>query len=326
MPVNPLTVTVASYTHSGRRRANQDAVEVRRLSTGAELIAVADGMGGHAAGEVASATALDVLVSELERGSALQAAVAAANEAVFSRSRERKEWSGMGTTLVAVLKQDDNYFVSNVGDSRAYRIDADSIERITTDHSFVEEAVTRGAMTIAQAEASPWKNALTRAVGTDAEVEVDIFGPFPLTPPHAVLLCSDGLYRSVSDETIREYVLSTDDLQTATEALAALAYRRGSDDNISIALVEFESLARRLPTVTLPLPIRLQESTGGLERNAAGSRGDGDAARARTAPRDLQPLIAAAPDRRRRPVWWVFLLAGLITLLFVTWSMISSTS
>jgi PPM family protein phosphatase len=330
MAANPLTITVATFSHTGRRRANQDAVEVRRLSSGAELIAVADGMGGHAAGEIASATALEVLVAELESGASLAAAVAAANDAVFSRARERKEWEGMGTTLVALLKDDNGYQISNVGDSRAYRIWADSIEQITSDHSFTAEAVQRGAMTAAQAEASPWKNALTRAVGTDAKVEVDVFGPFALTPPHAVLLCSDGLYRAVADEAIREYVLSTGDVGTASEALAALAYRRGSDDNISLAVIEFETLTRRSPSVTLPLPIQLQRASSVARPKAESNGSNPQNPHARAGhPRafEVPPRRAAGRSARRPLLWvrrrWLAALAVLAGLLIAAWSLFS---
>jgi PPM family protein phosphatase len=309
---------VASYTHVGRRRSNQDAVVVTRLSSGADLVAVADGMGGHSAGEIASAMTLQVLVAELENGASLKQAIDAANTTVFERSRERPEWHGMGTTLVVLLRSGTSYQIANVGDSRAYVIGARGIEQVTEDHSYVAEALRSGAMTEAEAVRSPWRNALTRAIGTEESVEVDVFGPFPIADPHAVLLCSDGLYKAVSSEVIYEYVLSTGDLATAVEVLSALAFRRGSDDNITVAAVEFASLARRSPTVTLPLPIRLQldgrngaraaarssvPSVAPATQHAASARDGTSAAELRLsapAAREAEPAARKRRARRRR--------------------------
>lgn len=281
--------SAAAYTHAGRRRANQDAVVVHSFASGAGLLAVADGMGGHLAGEVASALALDELTGRLEAGEPLAAAVTAANARVYHESQADPELAGMGTTLVALLRGASEYHVANVGDSRAYRIEADSIRRLTEDHSYVAEALKGGVMTAEEAERSPWRNALTRAIGTETTVEVDVFGPFAVDEPHAVLLCSDGLYKSVSDEIVREYLLSTDDLGAALESLAALAYRRGSDDNITLAVVEFGTLQRRPPLITLPLPIGLQSATPRKER----SRPHGQAAA-------MPPAAAPAEGAQRR--------------------------
>ncbi|CAN5653528.1 protein phosphatase 2C domain-containing protein [soil metagenome] len=256
--MHTLSSATASFTHAGRRRANQDAVVVRRLGDGSDLVAVADGMGGHAAGEVASRMALEVLIAELETGTPLRDAVAAANTALYTRARERVEWHGMGTTLVVLLRSGSEFRIANVGDSRAYLIDAGTIRQITRDHSFSAEAARAGTMSADEVAASPWRNALTRAIGTDESVEVDVFGPYAVQSQHAVLLCSDGLYRTVPDDVIRAYLMGTTDLPTASQALAALAYRRGSDDNISLAMVEFDLLPRRLPSVTLPLAIQIQ--------------------------------------------------------------------
>ncbi|CAN5338001.1 protein phosphatase 2C domain-containing protein [soil metagenome] len=250
----------AHYSHAGRRRANQDAAVARTLPDGRELLAVADGMGGHLAGEIASARALEALIRRIEPGASLIEAVRAANAAVHSDASRSAELQGMGTTLVALLHDSSGYDIANVGDSRAYRIDEDGIRQLTLDHSFTAEAMRAGTMSSQEAASSPWRNALTRAVGTDAEVEIDHFGPFPAEPPHVVLLCSDGLYKAVSEPLIREYVLATEDLNTAVHSLAALAFRNGSDDNITAAALELGSLPRRPATITLPVPISRQAS------------------------------------------------------------------
>ncbi len=253
----------AAFTHPGRRPSNQDAVLSTRLRDGRVLLALADGMGGHKAGEIASALALDALAEQLAAGATLPAAMEAANHRVYSEANARTERSGMGTTLVAVLQSGNSYLVANVGDSRAYHVERSGIRQLTLDHSFVAEAVGSGSMTPEQAAASPWRNALTRAVGTDPSIEVDVYGPFATEAPHVVLLCSDGLHKALPAASIHDYVLATEDVGSAVRSLAALAYRRGSDDNISAAAVEFGSLERRTPEVTMPVSITRQMEAAG---------------------------------------------------------------
>lgn len=225
------------HTECGRRPVNQDAVLAVRLADGRELVAVADGMGGHSAGEIASQRALETLWTRLKAGAALRVAVADANAAVHAEAAANPAWNGMGTTLVAMLRAGSSYEIANVGDSRAYRITTDTVAQITTDHSFVAEATREAQLAAHDIARSRWRNALTRALGTDAAVEVDCFGPFDADEPHAVLLCSDGLYRSVSDDVLRQHVGSTTDPWEAARALTAAAYRNGSADNISAAVI-----------------------------------------------------------------------------------------
>jgi serine/threonine protein phosphatase PrpC len=234
-----LEARCAAVTECGRRRVNQDAVLVTTLSDGRELAAVADGMGGHAGGEIASRVALTTLRNALEAGADLDAAVRAANQAVFAQADAQPELRGMGTTLVAALRAGDAYSIANVGDSRAYLIDGDGIAQLTQDHSFVAEAVRSGHLSEQQAGRSQWRNAVTRAVGTEPTVEVDVFGPFPARADHALLLCTDGLYRAVTDEELLRTVLTTAAPAPAVRELVHAALAGGSDDNISAALLTF---------------------------------------------------------------------------------------
>ena len=242
-------------TYQGRRSANEDGYRVTELSDGRHLVAVADGMGGRAAGEVASRLALETFEAELEAGSELDEAVRAANRAVFERARENPEYEGMGTTLVALVGDGDTYRIANVGDSRAYRIEAGDVEQLTADHSVAAEAVRRGEMNPEEAEKSRFSEALTRAIGTEETVEVDVFGPFEATRPQVVLLCSDGLTKAAGPEDIGRYVRGLEELDEAVEALARLAYHRGGRDNITVAAAEFGRLVRTGESLTLPLPI-----------------------------------------------------------------------
>lgn len=238
-------------TMAGRRTTNQDAVYAGRLPDGRELVAVADGMGGHKGGEVASQRTIATVVDALKRGRTLRDAVRDANAAVRAAAQENPAWEGMGTTLVALLRSGERYQIANVGDSRAYLITDDGIRQITTDHSFMAEALAAKKMSAEEIRRSRWRNALTRAIGTDEDVEPDIFGPFDVLEPHLVLLCSDGLHSAVSDECIYRCVTEMSSLSLAAERLANEAYGKGSKDNISVAIIRFGEGVKVKPA---PLP------------------------------------------------------------------------
>lgn len=237
------------HTDCGRRPVNQDAVLAVRLADGRELVAVADGMGGHSAGEVASQRALETVWTQLKAGADLRSAVIAANAAVHAAATGNPGWSGMGTTLVAMLRTGNTYEIVNVGDSRAYRITHDGVSQITTDHSFVAEAVRESRFATDEITRSRWRNALTRSLGPEPVVNVDCFGPFDAGERHVVLLCSDGLYRTLSDDTLQQHVAGADDPWAAARSLAAEAYRNGSADNISAAVVLLGDDATLLPRI-----------------------------------------------------------------------------
>ena len=229
-----------SFTIVGRRSTNQDSVYVGRLPDGRELLAVADGMGGHQGGETASKEAIETLLARLKEGRTLSDAISDANAAVHRAAQANPDLNGMGTTIVAMLRSGDRYHIANVGDSRAYRITAGAIEQITSDHSFLAEALASQQMTAEEAKRSRWRNALTRAIGTDAGVEVDIFGPFDMSEAHSVLLCSDGLHGSVSDEAIHAIVNANEDAKAIAQRLVEAAFEGGSKDNITVALANLD--------------------------------------------------------------------------------------
>jgi PPM family protein phosphatase len=238
----------AAATECGRRRLNQDAVLLVTLRDGTEIAAVADGMGGNAGGEVASALALQTLRAELDAGTALGAAIRSANRAILDEAAARPELAGMGTTLVALLRRGARYVVANVGDSRAYRIDAQGIAQLTRDHSFVAEAVLSGELSAEEAAQSQWRNAVTRVVGTDEVLEVDTFGPLAADVPSHLLLCSDGLYRFVTDEAMRRLVIAAANPAAAVRGLIDAALAGGSNDNISVVLLTIVPAAETVVT------------------------------------------------------------------------------
>src|SRR5262245_37950599 len=155
------------------------------------LIAVADGVGGHRAGEVASATALEALRAALRSGRSLREAIEEANDAVFTKSMSDEDFRGMGTTLTAgTMAAGGTLIVGHVGDSRAYLLRDGEFRQLTTDHSRVQELVDDGRLTADEAAVHPMRNVITRALGMDATVDVDIY-PVELHPGDRVLLCSD---------------------------------------------------------------------------------------------------------------------------------------
>lgn len=284
---------LAWCTHIGRRGTNEDAVLAETLREGVELVAVADGMGGHAGGDIAAPLALAALHEALRAGAPLAEAAVRANEAVYARAAAEAELAGMGTTLVALLCGPEGYEIASIGDSRAYRVGAGGIEQLTLDHSFEGEA-RRNGMSPEEIARSPWRNALMRAVGTDAEVQADVFGPFPADEaPHAVLLCSDGLYRALGDAEIARHFLAAPDVERAVESLVREAMAAGADDNITVAAVEFGDVRGRARTAPSP-----QAAVPGLYPPAENGR---PAARARQARLYQRPRGRAA--RRRLPAW-----------------------
>jgi protein phosphatase len=223
----------------GLRSTNQDAVAVRSIPGRREVAVVCDGVGSHQAGARASHTALEALVRHLSAGEELATGFQAANEAVRREAQAEQAGKGMGTTMVAVLREEDLYWVGNVGDSRAYRIDASGIRQITRDHSFIAEAVRAGEMSHDEAARSPWRNAITRNLGAEEQVEVDVFGEFSATEPHVVLLCTDGLHGVLSAEDVERTVRDTGDIKEVARALCDEAIRRGGKDNVSVAALAF---------------------------------------------------------------------------------------
>ena len=192
------------------RVQNQDTYQIEELGRDAVLCIVCDGMGGAKSGNVASSLAVEVFVDEIRRtwvnemsqaeiDQMLQAAVKLANFTVLDQGRQFEEFSGMGTTLVAVLVKGKEATIVNVGDSRAYRINEGGIQKVTVDHSLVEMMVLRGELTPEEARSYPGKNYITRAIGTETVSESDLFH-VDMEHGDYLLLCSDGLSNIVDDQ------------------------------------------------------------------------------------------------------------------------------
>jgi PPM family protein phosphatase len=236
----------AAVTDKGRKRpSNEDAYGLSN-EHGAYL--VCDGMGGAAAGEIASALAVEeamrVLMERLNDDSAslrmaAEEAVFVANDAIYSRAQRNPRLSGMGTTLVGLLVRERHAWVLNIGDSRCYRLRDRNLQQLTDDHSLVEEQVRQGRMTHTEALRSPLRNVITRALGTQSSVTPDIV-EIETEPGDLFMLCSDGLTRELNDDLI-ESMLSIDlPVEALCTRLVNAAKKAGGHDNITCLLVRAE--------------------------------------------------------------------------------------
>ncbi|HZQ76108.1 MAG TPA: Stp1/IreP family PP2C-type Ser/Thr phosphatase [Acidimicrobiia bacterium] len=238
----------------GRGRPdNEDSLLVDREH---HLYAVADGMGGHRAGEVASATAIETLKSAYAGGRPLDQAVEAANAAVFSKAADDAALRGMGTTLTAVAVQDGRTAVfGHVGDSRAYLLRDGTVTQVTDDHSLVEQLVREGRLSPEEAHHHPQRAIITRALGVDAQVEVDVYR-VDLQPGDRLLICSDGLTNMLSDQTIRVTLCRHADPQQAADTLVDMANQAGGDDNITVVVLDAlaDGEAAAAPTAAVAEP------------------------------------------------------------------------
>jgi PPM family protein phosphatase len=226
----------AGFTDPGRkRRRNEDSFVIEP-----PLFAVADGMGGAQAGEVASRLAAAAFrefhgADELDPEARLAAIIQEANRRIFERASEDTQVSGMGTTITAALVAADGLVIGHVGDSRAYRLRGEKFEQLTDDHSLVADLVRSGRITPEEADAHPQRSVITRALGTDREVDVDTFS-VEAENGDLFLLCSDGLTTMVDDAEIRDVVTRARDLEQAGKGLVKAANKAGGEDNITVVL------------------------------------------------------------------------------------------
>jgi PPM family protein phosphatase len=226
-----------SITDTGRRRRhNEDAYVCEP-----PLFAVADGMGGAQAGELASSLAAAALRDDTNRSGGeerVDELIQEANRRVYERQTQDSSASGMGTTITVALVEDGRVAIGHVGDSRAYLIRNRRLEQLTEDHSLVAELVRSGKLSPEEADTHPQRSVITRALGTDPDVDVDTFS-IETRPGDLFLLCSDGLTSMVGDDTIlREVEGNRSDLQSAAKALVRAANKGGGDDNITIVFFE----------------------------------------------------------------------------------------
>jgi PPM family protein phosphatase len=279
-------------TDTGRqRRDNEDNAYVR-----APLFVVADGMGGAQAGEVASKLAVEEFQRELPGDGTpeerLSTRVQSANRRIYEVSHTEHEHAGMGTTLTAVYLDATDLAVAHVGDSRAYIFRDGALARLTQDHSLVEELVRRGKLTEEQAAEHPQRSIITRALGIEADVEVDTW-TYPARAGDVVLMCSDGLTSMISEEQIAAILGAEADLDRAGERLIAEANDAGGRDNITVILFRLEEVGGDAG-VDEPTVVGLQPPA-----NGPGGPPEGSAAQGVTGPSSSATLTAPAPAQQQ---------------------------
>lgn len=231
------------------RDNNQDAYYISQKED-RFLFIIADGMGGHKAGETASNMAIDIISNSLkdllenlvigdkEIQDKIKNAIYEANNKIYIKSMEDEEFSGMGTTVTLAYVTDKNIFIGHAGDSRAYVLKNDILSQITNDHSLVEELIRNGSISKEEARHHPQRNIITRAVGTSNEIETDLIVR-PKNKDEILLLCTDGLTNMLDDDEIKDTLIINKDIQKACEELIKLSNDKGGFDNITILAVKF---------------------------------------------------------------------------------------
>lgn len=313
----------AAFTHAGRkRRRNEDDYVVEP-----PLFAVADGMGGAQAGEIASRLATEAfrefrVADELDGEERLAAIIQEANRRIYERAQTDAQASGMGTTVTAALVDAGGVTIGHVGDSRAYRIRGGELEQLTQDHSLVADLVRSGRLTAEEAESHPQRSVITRALGTDSEVDVDTT-TVDAEPGDVFLICSDGLTTMVGNDAILRAVQESRDLEAAANALVKAANRGGGEDNVTVVLFTVEPDAGA------------SDETAAITSNGHGTRedledtltdlqpvapGPTDTAVASPSERDAsgwEPVTPAAEERRAPHRPWRGLVLTLLLLVLV---------
>jgi protein phosphatase len=329
--------TIAKTDTGRQRRDNEDSAFAR-----APVFAVADGMGGAQAGEVAS----QIAVEAFERGlpdegtpeERLAVRAREANTKIHELSRSARDREGMGTTLTAAYLDVSNVAIAHVGDSRAYMFRDGELTRLTQDHSLVDELVRRGKLTAAQAAEHPQRSIITRALGPEADVEVDTFS-YPVRAGDVLLLCSDGLTSMISEARVTEILSSSEQLSDVAQRLIDGANEAGGRDNITVVLFRVEEIGGEeeddAPTMVGVAPSLSDDdpepgagsSPEALEREPSGERGSAVAVAppptlTRSSPVRGRPRLArtqgrpvpTAPDKHRR---YPKVLAALVSVAVV---------
>lgn len=230
------------------REKNEDALFVSG-DRDLPLYIVADGMGGHNAGEIASQMAVDIIREEFQLNKKnlnsprkirkqIKTALEKANEDIYKKSLNELDCDGMGTTILLGYYFDKRFYIGHVGDSRAYLLVDESLNQITEDHTLVNELIKKGSITESQALSHPQRNAITRALGTAIDIDIDTY-EVDFNRDNILVLCSDGLYNMVDESIIFQTLKETIDLEDRVSSLVQMANENGGKDNITIIAIKF---------------------------------------------------------------------------------------
>jgi PPM family protein phosphatase len=294
---------LAGFTHPGQvRELNEDTWARESLPFG-ELFLVADGMGGHRTGEVASSMASESLVSAMKEladvpPQSLPRAMQRSNLNVFQYASRRAESRGMGTTMTAVVVDGNAAVIGHVGDSRAYLIRGSRIEQLTRDHSWVAERVRQGLLSEEEARDHKWRNVITNALGSRPQLRLDLFG-FNLLEGDVILVCSDGLSNLVTEQQMLQVTLEHvyDPVEMVTQNLVNLANAAGGHDNITCVVARVKRLMPRSKPYPLPQLPRDESYSPDLSEDPTST------------------VIYEGESLRRRQPWWLIPLVVVLYLL-----------
>jgi PPM family protein phosphatase len=303
-----------------QRQGNEDNYFVR-----APLFVVADGMGGAQAGEVASEMAVESFDGGLPDGSpadGLVSVIEDANRRIHDRSRTEAQRAGMGTTVTAAYVGEDEVTIAHVGDSRAYVLRDGELTRLTRDHSLVGELVARGKLTEEQAETHPQRSVITRALGPEPEVQVDV-QVYQARAGDLFMVCSDGLTSMVPEARVREILTAAGSVEAAGRELIAAANDAGGRDNITVILFRLEDVDGDRAAADADYATWEGDTVGGPRQGVTRHEGDAQATTTLAAVREAQPLeeppprTAPLPQKRRRRRVPAGLVALVVALLIV---------
>jgi serine/threonine protein phosphatase PrpC len=238
-------IQAANLSDVGRRRKhNEDDCGFYRISNNEVLAIVADGMGGHASGEVASKMAVQIIQEVYTKDredqdvlDALRSSFEVANFSILQKSLEQDELNGMGTTATALVIKEDQAFIGHMGDSRAYLFRDAHVTQLTTDHSMVNRMVQQGLISEEEAKYHPQRNVIYKALGVHRDADLELVGPLPVHVYDTFLLCSDGLTNLVRDEELLK-IVNKETPQKACEKMIHMANKRGGDDNITVQILK----------------------------------------------------------------------------------------
>ncbi len=259
------------------------------------VFAVADGMGGHRGGEVASSTAIEAVRVSLARGQSIDAAIRDANNAIRERALGDPEVQGMGTTFTAVVPLDDaNVLIGHVGDSRAYMVREGRLRQLTIDHSLVADLVREGRITAEQAEIHPQRSIITRALGIEPDIDVDVY-TVAVHDNDRIIICSDGLTDMVSERDLESIASATTDPETVSRTLVDAANDAGGNDNITVVVLDVTDVGEVASFIDHASDVGLDGTVQSIDE-----------------PTDAAPT---ASPTRVRIVWWKWLVRTLVAVV-----------
>lgn len=247
-----IKLNIGVKTDKGKIRDNNQDAYYLPADCDNPLFIIADGMGGHKAGEIASNLAIDLVSESFNKNlgaglegedlvkASIHKSINIANKSIYEKSKKEKAYAGMGTTVTLAYIDEDHIYIGHVGDSRAYILEDGNLGQVTEDHSLVEELIKNGSISKEEAKQHPQRNIITRAVGTEPDIDIDIF-LLARDQVDILLLCTDGLTSMVDDNDIGKILIDVPNIEKACQDLVELSNKRGGYDNITVLAIDFRN-------------------------------------------------------------------------------------